>query len=266
VNVGSLGYRTDVMLRALEGGEVTDRDGYIVVRSPANPNFWWGNFLLLRQPPGPGEAGDWLARFAAEFPDAGHVALGIDVTDERDVELTGFLDAGLRLDLGTVMTAAATHSPPRPHRLAQCRPLASDDDWRQAGELRVACGASPADRAFWERMSSQARQLTGTGRGSWFGAFQDGRLVAQLGLFSAGDGIARFQSVETHPGARRQGLAGTLVCHAGRYGVAELGARTLVIVADAGSDAARIYESVGFRGQETQIGLDRPPTGHQGPG
>ena len=54
------------------------------------------------------------------------------------------------------------------------------------------------------------------------------------GLFSDGGPIARYQNVETHPSARRQGLAGTLVYRAGRYGLDTLGARALVMVADPG--------------------------------
>jgi hypothetical protein len=46
MQVTSLGFRTDLALRVLEGAEVTDRGDYTVVRSPDNPTFWWGNFLL----------------------------------------------------------------------------------------------------------------------------------------------------------------------------------------------------------------------------
>ncbi|MGH3183582.1 MAG: hypothetical protein ACRDOE_17020, partial [Streptosporangiaceae bacterium] len=55
------------------------------------------------------------------------------------------------------------------------------------------------------------------------------RALAQLGLFDAGDGYARYQHVETDPEARRRGLAGTLVWHTGRYGREVLGASTFVI-------------------------------------
>ena len=61
MRVTSLGYRTDLALRALEGGTETDRGDYLVVRNPALPDFWWGNFLLLAQPPQIGSAGHWLA-------------------------------------------------------------------------------------------------------------------------------------------------------------------------------------------------------------
>ena len=85
------------------------------------------------------------------------------------------------------------------------------------------------------------------------------RLAAQLGLFSDGGAIARYQNVETHPSARRQGLAGTLVYHAGRYGLGVLGAARLVIVADPGYGAIRIYRAVGFTDLETQVSFQREP-------
>ena len=97
------------------------------------------------------------------------------------------------------------------------------------------------------------------GHGSWFGAFTDGRLVAQLGICSAGRGIARYQSVETHPAARGQGLAGTLVYEAGRHAMAELAASTLVIVAESGHQAERVYRSVGFEASEDAVSFERPP-------
>src|SRR5262249_9144071 len=72
--VTSLGFQTDVALRVLEGAETADRGDYLVVRTPVNPDFYWGNFLLLRTWPEAGSADRWLTRFAAEFPAARHVA------------------------------------------------------------------------------------------------------------------------------------------------------------------------------------------------
>jgi len=76
------------------------------------------------------------------------------------------------------------------------------------------------------------RGLVEAAHGSWFGAFVDHRLVAQMGLLAAGPELARFQAVETDPDHRRRGLAGSLVYYASRRGFDELGARTLVMVAD----------------------------------
>ena len=115
------------------------------------------------------------------------------------------------------------------------------------------------EQEFDARKLAARRQLTETGRAAWFGAFAAGRLVAQLGLVPAGNGLARYQDVETHPEFRRQGLAGTLVWQAGGYGLAERGAARLVIVADPDYHAFRLYESLGFRRAEDQVGFEQAP-------
>lgn len=261
MDIRSLGYRTDVMLRVLEGGECVDHGDHLVVRSPENPQFWWGNFLLLAEPPQPGRAAGWLSRFAAEFPAARHVALGIDVTDRNLADPAGFQAAGLTFEHDVVLTAAAVHEPARPNRAAQYRPLAGPADWQQVAALRAACYPDEEAGAgsFVERRITTQRRLAADGHGSWVGAFTGGQLVAQLGIFSAGRGIARYQSVETHPAARGQGLAGTLVYQAGRRAMAELAATTLVIVAGSGHQAERIYRSVGFEVSEDTVSFERPP-------
>ncbi len=105
MRITSLGFRTDVALRVLEGAEVTDRGDHLVIRTPGNPDFWWGNFLLLARVPGPGQGQEWLARFAAEFPAAQHVALGVDSTGDAETP-EEFAAAGLEADRATVLTAA----------------------------------------------------------------------------------------------------------------------------------------------------------------
>ncbi len=65
-DVISLGYRTDLMVRVLEGSEVVDYFGYVTVRTPANPGLLVGSFLLLPARAAQGEAGQWLSLFAAE--------------------------------------------------------------------------------------------------------------------------------------------------------------------------------------------------------
>jgi predicted GNAT family acetyltransferase len=127
----------------------------------------------------------------------------------------------------------------------------------------VACNDDQAEEDFREfaiRKVETNRGLVAAGHGSWFGAFLDGRLVSQMGLFAASPGLARFQSVETHPDFRGRGLAGTLVHHVSRYGFDQLGAQTLVMVADPEYLAIRIYRAVGFADTESQLQVERPPS------
>jgi GNAT superfamily N-acetyltransferase len=107
-----------------------------------------------------------------------------------------------------------------------------------------------------EAQLARYRRMAEAGLGAWLGAFVDGRLVADLGLFCKGD-IGRYQAVGTAPDYRRRGYAGSLVYEAGLWGLRHLGLRLLVIVADAGSAAERLYRSVGFGFAEYQVGLER---------
>ena len=263
VHVSSLGFQTDLMVRVLEGSEVIDHPDYVTVRSPANPEFWWGNFLLLPAAAAHGPAGPWLDRFRTEFPGAGHLALGLDGTGVPEPDFGSFAAAGLELVQETVLTAPGLREPPRPNRDAVIRPLAGDQDWQQAVELQAICDAAdggPATRTFIEARYAGRQRATEAGHGAWFGAFRDGELVAQLGIFAQPGGLARYQDVGTHPAARRQGLAGTLVWRAGQYALGELGARTLVILADPAEAAIRVYRSVGLTDHETQLSMHRAPS------
>jgi ribosomal protein S18 acetylase RimI-like enzyme len=262
VHITSLGFRTDLELLRLGGSEIEDRGDHLVVRSPHNPRHWWGNFLLLPSPPGADEVDRWLGAFAKEFPEAGHLALGFDGVSGSVDDLAPFAGRGLSVEGQAVMTATRVPEPPRPNREADYRTLTSDRDWEDLVDLQMACIDEGLDAGthhdFVVAKVATIRALVEEGYGAWFGAFHGGRLLAGMGLFRAGDGLARFQSVETRPDARGRGLAGTLVHHVSEYGFGSLGAHTLVMVADPHYAAIRIYRSVGFAESETQLQAERP--------
>jgi ribosomal protein S18 acetylase RimI-like enzyme len=257
VEVRSLGYRTDLAILELEGSQVTDRGDHLVIRTPGNPDYWWGNFLLLRDLKH-GSGRGWMARFAAEFPDAQHMALGLDETDADSVD-PGEL-AGMAMERNAVMTATSVHAPPRPNTQAVFRTLEGDADWRQSFELAAAvhAGEPGGDAGFLTARLAATRALTEAGHGAWFGAFLDGTLVSQLGLITNEPRHARYQRVETHPAARHRGLAGTLVWHASATTLTGE-TRTRVMVAAPDGAAIRVYRSVGFTVTETQLSFIRQP-------
>jgi ribosomal protein S18 acetylase RimI-like enzyme len=260
VDVASLGFRTDLMLRRLAGASVIDRGDHLVVRTDANPTFYWGNFLLLAEPPADGGA-RWLDTFAREFPDAQHIALGIDGTAGRTGDITALVAAGLDVELNVVLTAPHL-SPPRARADIEVRRLVSDDDWEQAVALRLAVDENTdgAHETFVRRKAAESRRLVDTGHGAYFGAVIAGRVRASLGIVTDGSGIARYQNVETHPDHRRRGLASALLTTAAAVARAELDASTLVIAADPDYVAVDLYRSLGFSDGERQVQLERAPT------
>ena len=247
------------MVLGLGGSEVEVHDRYVVVRTPANPTYFWGNFVLFATPVEPDAVEERLDLFACVFPEAGHVAWGIDSVDGTVGAEDEVVAAGFEVSRDTVLTASVLRAPPRTTD-AELRPIESDADWRQALALHIACteGDEHVTEEFLAGQVAAARALCDRGHATWFGAFEDGKLRSSLGLVSDGSGLGRFQSVETHPDARRRGLASALVHHAGKAAL-DRGAKRLVIVADPNYHAICIYRSLGFVESETQVQLTRPP-------
>ncbi|WP_405058882.1 GNAT family N-acetyltransferase [Kribbella sp. NBC_01505] len=263
MEIKSLGYRTDLFLLGLGGSEVHDTGEYVVVRTPANPTFWWGNFLLYRTPFAAGDVERRLAEFHTQFPDAEHVAIGVDTTDGTvgaDGIKEELAERGATIEFSTVMAANTVVAPARPNTTSTYRML-SGDDWEQVYTIGLATATMTVDdgyREFLQRRVASDRARVEAGHGVWFGAFDGDRLQASLGLMFDRQGLARFQNVQTHPDDRNQGIASTLVHHASTYGF-EHGAETLVMVADPDYLAIRIYRALGFSDSETQLGMSIPP-------
>jgi len=204
----------------------------------------------------------WETEFGSD-PRVRHVTFAWDGIDGDRGAAEEFEPAGFEYDEDEVLVTGEVAAPPHPTPGAVIRPLESDAEWAAAVECAVRCRDPKYEAAAYEgfatrRMAAQ-RRLVETGDGVWLGAFLGGDLVADLGLFM-GEGIARYQSVQTHPDHRRRGLCGTLVSAAATYGRENLGAETFVMIADPGYHAARVYKALGFVVRERVGGLERPPS------
>lgn len=242
--------QTDIAVNVLSGAIVDDHGDHVVVRTPTEPNFHWGNFVQVTTGD-PDDAETWLARFAGEFPQARHRAIGLPASSAAP----GWAAAGLRPDV--VESLTADHPPDLAplapgYRVVQ---LETDADWgsRLVAELELNAEDQrhpPQEyRAFAMGQIRTRRRLVASGAARWFGAVDDeDRLAASLGIVVLPDlepTTARYQSVLTSAAHRRRGLARHLLGVAARWATDE-GARRLVIVADDGSPAGRLYASAGF--------------------
>jgi GNAT superfamily N-acetyltransferase len=261
MEVQSLGYRTDLIFPKFDG-QILDRGSYLVILTPTNPTFHWGNFLIFPNPPGKGDLETWKAIFSREIRPqvkSEHFAFGWDTAAGELGEVKPFLDEGFTLNQAVVLTTRQVKTPPKYNQEVVIRPLCEDWEWEQATQNQIACRSlehSLEDYQVFKRAQmNRYRLMTCAGLGFWFGAFLGKQLVADLGVFAAGK-IARFQQVGTHPDYRRLGICGALVFQASRYALEQMKIETLVMVADENYHAAKIYESIGFEPKEHQAGLD----------
>ena len=270
----SLGWRTDLIFARFDG-KVAPRSDHLVIRTPPNPTFWWGNFLLFDHAPRAGDAARWLARFADEIAEtqaeSRHVTFGVD--SETTFELPAdFAAAGLTQFASTVLTMhrSQLRAPRRAlHADFRIAALRLPEQAAEAVELQVAADAEATEsgaayRLFRQRQMRRFEAMSRADMGEWFAVFARAdngseTMVADCGLFRArGESLGRFQHVVTHPSWRRRGLCSALIHAVCRHGFEAMGLQTQVIVADPDDVAIGLYESLGFERGANTWHLEKP--------
>jgi GNAT superfamily N-acetyltransferase len=241
-----LDWATDIAVLEHAGSTVEDRGDHLIVRTPHNPTFHWGNCVLVTDPDAVDDAKRWVQTFQSAFPSATWIAIGLATMPE---DAAAWIAHDLRLELNEVLV---TRTVPRQTALPPgyaVRRLAADD-WEQAVALAMAENErtgvyEPASHEQFARASVQTqRALSDRDVAAFFGAFADGGLAASLGIVRC-ETTARYQSVGTDARHRRRGLASHLLGVAARW-AADHGCEQWVIVTDVGNPAGRVYRSVGF--------------------
>lgn len=257
----------------LRSGSATRLDDCLLVRTPDNPTYWWGNALFFDRAPIAGDFERWRHLFEVQIraaqPASLHTTFGW--TGPKTGHIEPFIEAGFEFLESLEMIAERSWpiEPSHSHRSARIAALGAAD-WMALKELLVETRGPAHSQegygVFVQKRIDAWRALSDLGQGAWFGAWLhvDGvsRLVSALGVFveaspgADGRRIGRFQNVVTHPSARRQGLAGTLLAIAARHAFDVLAADTLLILADEHDVARRIYAATGFRTRDKQCGLE----------
>lgn len=266
-----LGFRSELIFHRAQG-EVLDlraTHGCRLIRTPSNPTFFWGNYLLFDHAPRAGDRARWCALFDAMIahpqPASTHRAFGWVEDAPGDVD--DFVADGFERNDAVVMQATDVAAK-APAISVELRALAEPTEWDQLVELLTATRApaheATAYRSFAARRVAQWRALVTAGQGAWFGAIDGHTLAAALGIFveaapQDGERLARYQSVTTDPAYRRRGLCRALLAHAAAHARARLGADRLIIVAMSGELPERLYAGAGFVAEGLQRGLERLP-------
>lgn len=257
MRIRSLALKTELGLAATQG-TLADRGDYVVVRTPENPDYYFGNFLVLAAPPQVGEVAYWTRRFAEEFrdmPDVRHVALRWDSTNDAGAT-DELVAAGFVVDNDWVMTATAVAPATAP---VEIRPL-------RAGEMQAVADLgflisddhSDKFRRFINKRAQWKAHIVERGLGTFWGAFDGGSLVGSLGLVKL-DKLARYQDVETAPTHRKRGIASALLAAAAANVDTRAEIERFVIIANPESAAARVYARAGFTVEERMVSTFSAP-------
>jgi GNAT superfamily N-acetyltransferase len=258
MKLNSLSLRTN-MIFARSESEIIERESYVVVKTPSNPTFHWGNYLIFKHAPGPGQVDTWINIFHKEFShykEFEHYVFAWD--DLEEPSSPEYLLHNFELQKSVSLKSTELVLPKHYNQQVVIRLLESDKDWEDADELQTLTREPgfPYEtyKEFKNKLSMAYKKLIANKQGGRFGAFLNNELVADLGIFFE-DGLARYQNVATHPDHRKRGICATLVYESGKYALANWPVKTLAMEADPDYHAAKIYESVGFSPVENSYAL-----------
>jgi GNAT superfamily N-acetyltransferase len=240
------GWATDLAVLEHSGSLIDDRGDHLVVRSPDNPDYHWGNCVFVTGEDGVDDATRWVDVFRSAFPDAGWVAIGLTRMPD---DSAAWAAHGLELELDEVLTA---NTVPHQASLAAGYTVRRLDgaDWELSVAREIAENARTqeqeplAHERFARAQAATQRALSDRDVGARFGAFAGEELVAELGIVCCGT-TARYQSVSTDDAHRRRGLASHLLGVAAAW-AADHGCDRWVIVTEAVNPAGRVYRRAGF--------------------
>ncbi len=255
----SPGWATDLAVLELSGSTVEDRGDHLVVRTPDNPLYHWGNCLFVTDPETVEDAQRWVDTFHATYPGAGWVAIGLTRLPSDTGAWAGL---GLELELDDVLTTRTLPlQTPLPDGYVVRR--LDGADWEQtvgramAENERTGESEPVSHEAFLRARTSTRRALSDREVAAFFGAFSDGVLAADLGIVRCGT-RARYQNVGTDEAHRGRGLASHLLGVAARW-AADRGCDEWVIVTEPTNSAGRVYRRVGFEPDEGNAQAYRRP-------
>ncbi|NKI70027.1 GNAT family N-acetyltransferase [Collimonas pratensis] len=254
------GIQTELMFNRVQG-EVARCGQYTVVRTPATPDYYFGNLLVLEDAPRNQDRAQLEADFAdlvGAPPLIKHRTFLWPVHDDARATPDAFIDAGYEFSQTAVLIAHAQDLIAPAQRPAEIvlRRYRDAADWSAWQALKLADNAGrypePEFLRYLSGLQAMYQQMIADHQGDWWGAFIGDTQVANLGMFFTEDS-GRFQAVFTAPAYRNRGICHALVHHVAEHSFGR--ATRLVMVADESHHAARLYETLGFQRRERMASL-----------
>lgn len=243
-------------------GSVEEKENYFLIKREDRPDFFWGNYLILKNKLvdiSPDQAKRIFENEFGRYQDAGYMAITFDIDMLPEYVSSDFKKAGFDVLKNKVLSTNKVNRTDKVKNEFTIRPIESEWDWQQYFEVHFdkewSYGNEKQQLEFLKCEVDDFKKIIHMGRGNRFGAFLNNKLVGELGVFWKGSCV-RFNNVATHDSYRRMGVCNTLV-----YTVSSLlfsaGFQTLVMEADENYYAAKIYESLGFQHNETVTSFEK---------
>lgn len=261
MHVKSLALKTNLMKDKFLA-EVKEEKEYIVVKTPSRPEYFWGNYIIMKEAPQKGCLKDWLNVFESEIGSrhkTGFIAITFDDPNLEVEKLKEFEEFGFDIQVSKILIAREVVKPVKVNTELEIRLIDLDNELDSYADIHFTSnwgyGSDEVQRKFLCDSAEEFRGFSKTGNAQRFGAVLNNKIIAELGVFWE-DGVARFNNVGTHMDYRRLGACSTLVFEVSKMLLAREEVEILVMEADEDYHAASIYESIGFVPKEKLFALE----------
>ena len=241
-----------------EGGIVEEFEDYILIKTPNNPTFYFGNYLLLKNAPKSDQRADLEKLFDEIITVKETRHYNFCWTDPSKEDYSDFINAGYEYQVCLSLVAYKDDLivPKRLNEEIEIRAFDGESDWQKWLELEIEerepSSTEEGFTVYIEKKKTKYLKMCEKGKGNFYGAFINGELAASAGLFFE-DGVGRFQMVVTRTKHRRKGICTTLIYTMMKKYFQKLD--YLVIVAVEGYHALDIYKNLGFKEKDYQVSL-----------
>ncbi len=250
--IKNIGYLTDTIFHDRDGF-VEEHADFFSMRTPTNPTFWFGNFILFKRAPIAGDFDGWMEIHRQVFGGTlNHATFGWDEPAPGFID--EFIAAGFRTSNGLALSMSAYDGGAAINPDLTVRQLRGASDWEAMVGQQIQIDREdfryPEDSGFFRRTQmASLRAMAEEGHGNWWGAFAGGELIGGMGLyFDAARTVGRFQYVTTRASHRRQGVCTTLLDRVVRHAFETVKVKHVVICTGAGdaNPAIPTYRNFGF--------------------
>ena len=143
MEITSKGLQSDFIFHGF-GAIQADHDDCISVRTPNNPDYFFGNFLLFAGPPAKGDLKHWIERFEtvfASYPGVCHHTLQWLPSAVPDPEaLEEFKEAGFNIDETSVLATQSVHTDKPAPEGVEFRKIHTDAEWAAVVDAQTRDG------------------------------------------------------------------------------------------------------------------------------
>lgn len=258
--LNSLALKTNLIFHKHES-EIIENDGYIVIKTPSRPNYFWGNYLITNERiQKQDDLNKLIHLYQSHFPNNDrYIAIAFDIIDGDIGDQDIIESSRFKIYQNKVLSTNQLNKPKYYNDQLCIKKVDLFNELNDLIEVHIDENwylPKEEEKPFLKTKFESLKPLHEQGNGERFGVYIDNKLVADLGIYKDGD-IVRFNDVVTHPNYRNRGLCSNLVYYASQYALKTWGASILVMEADENYHAARIYESVGFKQTESFRAIER---------